>query len=136
MESFFFVIVVIVIAAALLAFVVMFNLSTMNLTERQREIATLKVLGFNQRETFAYLSRENVILTLVGILVGCGFGYLLHQYVIFSAEIDTIMFYRQLTLGSMVVSSVLTFIFSLINDIIMSFQVKKINMLESLKSVE
>lgn len=136
MESFFFVIVVIVIAAALLAFVVMFNLSTMNLTERQREIATLKVLGFNQRETFAYLSRENVILTLVGIVVGCGFGYLLHQYVIFSAEIDTIMFYRQLTLGSMVISSVLTFIFSLINDIIMSFQVKKINMLESLKSVE
>ena len=136
MESFFFVIVVIVIAAALLAFVVMFNLSNMNLTERQREIATLKVLGFNQRETFAYLSRENLLLTLVGILVGCAFGYLLHQYVIFSAEIDTIMFYRQLTIASLVISSVLTFIFSLINDIIMSFQVKKINMLESLKSVE
>ncbi|NLW29017.1 MAG: FtsX-like permease family protein [Erysipelothrix sp.] len=136
MESFFFVIVVIVIAAALLAFVVMFNLSTMNLTERQREIATLKVLGFNQRETFSYLSRENVLLTLVGICVGCAFGYLLHQYVIFSAEIDTIMFYRQLTLRSVMISSVLTILFSLINDVIMSFQVKKINMLESLKSVE
>ena len=127
---------ILLIAAGLLAFVVLYNLNHINIAERKRELATLKVLGCYDGEVNAYIFRENVILTLLGILMGFVIGILLHQYVIISLEVDLIMFGRSIALLSFFSGSILTIIFSSVVNMVMSKRIKEIDMIESLKSVE
>ncbi len=127
---------VLVISAGLLAFVVLYNLNNINITERRRELATLRVLGFYNPEVSRYVFRENVVLTLIGSVLGIGMGFLLHRFVIVTAEIDTMMFGRVISVKSYIISILLTFLFSGIVNGSMHFKLKKINMVESLKSVE
>lgn len=136
MGSFNIVIVIICGAAALLAFVVMTNLVTMNIQERIKELATLKVLGFYDRETNLYVVRENTILVVLGSLVGCIFGYYLHRYVISTVEVDLVMFNRQITWTSFVIALALTYVFAAIVNFTMYFVIRKVNMVEALKSVD
>jgi putative ABC transport system permease protein len=130
------VIVIIVVAAGLLAFVVLYNLNNINISERKRELATLKVLGFYDGEVSHYIFRENIVLTLFGIVAGVGIGIVLHRFVILTAEIDMLMFGRQISLKSYAYSIGLTLLFSFCVNGFMHFKMKKIDMIESLKSVE
>lgn len=127
---------VIVIAAGLLAFVVLYNLNNINISERRRELATLKVLGFYESEVSMYVFRENIILTVIGIIVGIGFGIVLHRFVILTAEIDLMMFGRDIKFMSYFYSICLTILFSLLVNLFMHFKLKKLDMVESMKSVE
>ena len=127
---------VIILFAGMLAFVVLYNLNNINITERRRELATLKVLGFYDLEVAAYVYRENVLLTIVGSAVGCVLGKWLHRFVIETVEIDTVMFGRNIEFGSFVTGVLLTIGFSCFVNWIMFFKLKKIDMVESLKSVE
>ncbi len=131
-----YVVVLIIVSAAMLAFVVLYNLTNINITERIREIATIKVLGFYDNEVSAYVFRENILLTLIGDAIGLGAGVWLHRFVIQVAQTDSVMFGRTLPLWCFAAAFVLTFIFSLLVDFIMHFRLKKISMVESLKSVE
>lgn len=131
-----FVVVVLIISAGLLAFVVLYSLTNINIAEREREIATIKVLGFYNREVDSYIYRENAILTILGILIGCGFGIYMHKYVMRVAEVNLVMFGREIFPISFVYSALLTILFSLIVNIFVHFKLKRINMVESLKSVE
>ena len=90
------VIVVLIVSAGMLAFVVLYNLNNINITERQRELATLKVLGFYDKEVSQYVLRENILLTIAGIIFGSGFGVLLHRYIIVTVEVDAVMFGRDI----------------------------------------
>ncbi|MFT3984891.1 MAG: FtsX-like permease family protein, partial [Lachnospiraceae bacterium] len=130
------VIYVLVVSAGLLAFVVLYNLNNININERKRELATLKVLGFYDREVDSYVNRENIILTLIGAVFGIFIGFFLHRFVILTAEIDLMMFGREIKPVSYLYSILLTFAFSFIVNAVMSFRLKKIDMVESLKSVE
>ncbi|EET59718.1 efflux ABC transporter, permease protein [Marvinbryantia formatexigens DSM 14469] len=130
------VIVVLIISAGLLAFVVLYNLNNININERKRELATIKVLGFYDGEVDAYVYRENVLLTLIGIFVGVGLGIVLHRFVIVTVEVDYCMFGRNINLPSFLVSAAFTVVFSAFVNFIMHFKLKKIDMVESLKSVE
>lgn len=127
---------VLIMAAGALSFIVLYNLNTINITERQREMATLKVLGFYDREVSAYVYRENVILTLFGAIFGAGVGTLLHQFMIRTVETDVTMFGRLILPGSYLYSFLLTILFSLLVNGAMYWKLKKIDMIESLKSVE
>ncbi len=131
-----YVIVVLILSASALAFVVLYNLSNVNVNERIREIATIKVLGFYDTEVTKYIFRENVLLTLMGIAVGLVMGIALHSFVIITAEIDTLMFGRDIKLLSFVYSAVLTAVFAFIVNIALHFKLKTVSMVESLKSVE
>lgn len=130
------VIVVLIISAGLLAFVVLYNLNNINITERIRELATIKVLGFYDMELTQYIYRENVLLTIMGIAFGCIFGKVLHRFVITSVEIETCMFGRNLDFSSFIYSIIWTILFSVLVNCVMYFKLKKIDMIESLKSVE
>ena len=130
------VIVVLIVSAGLLAFVVLYNLNNINITERKRELATLKVLGFYDMEVAEYVYRENVILTIFGILAGAGIGLALHQYIIHTVEVDMMMFGRIVFPRSYLFSGLLTLVFSLFVNYMMYYRLKKIDMIESLKSVE
>ncbi len=130
------VIVVLIMSAGLLAFIVLYNLNNININERQRELATLKVLGFYDKEISAYVYRENVLLTFIGVAVGCLLGKLLHSFVIQTVEIDMCMFGRNIEPSSYLYSILFTFVFSVLVNLAMHFKLKKINMVESLKSVE
>ena len=130
------VILVLIVSAGMLAFVVLYNLNNINITERQRELATLKVLGFYDGEVSQYVLRENVILTVLGIMFGAVFGILIHRYVITTVEVDAVMFGRNIKPLSFLYSGILTSIFSIVVNGVMHFKLKKINMVESLKSVE
>lgn len=136
LESLDIVIVVLIISAGLLAFVVLYNLNNINITERKRELATIKVLGFYDNEVSAYVYRENILLTLIGTIAGVLLGSLLHRYVIATVEIDSVMFTRIIENISFVYSALLTFGFSVFVNVVMYFKLKKIDMVESLKSVE
>lgn len=136
LESLDIVIVVLIISAGLLAFVVLYNLNNINITERKRELATIKVLGFYDNEVSAYVYRENILLTLIGTVAGVLLGSLLHRYVIATVEIDSVMFTRIIENISFVYSALLTFGFSVFVNVVMYFKLKKIDMVESLKSVE
>ncbi len=127
---------VLIISAGLLAFIVLYNLNNININERKRELATLKVLGFQDMEVATYVYRENIILTAVGILVGIFLGIILHRFVILTAEIDTIMFGRKMKGISYAFSALLTFGFSGFVNYVMFYKLRKIDMVESLKSVE
>ena len=136
MERVDFVVVIIILAAAALAMVVLFNLSNINITERQRELATIKLLGFYDREVSAYVYRENIVLTVFGILIGCFMGHWLHIYLVRSTEIDLMMFGRQTKATAYLYAAILTTIFSFLVNVLAHFRMKKIDMVESLKSAE
>ncbi|MDO4276771.1 MAG: ABC transporter permease [Eubacteriales bacterium] len=130
------VIVVLIVSAGMLAFVVLYNLNNINITERQRELATLKVLGFFDKEVSQYVFRENILLTLIGVLAGAAFGILLHRFVIVTVEVDAVMFGRNIKALSFVYSGLFTCGFSAFVNMVMHYKLKKIDMVESLKSVE
>ena len=130
------VIIVLIISAGMLAFVVLYNLNTVNIAERKRELATLKVLGFYDLEVAEYVYRENILLTFIGAALGCGLGKVLHLFIIQTVEVDSAMFGRIIHGTSYLYSLVFTVLFSLIINGMMYFKLKKIDMVESLKSVE
>ena len=130
------VIIVLIVSAGMLAFVVLYNLNSINITERQRELATLKVLGFYDVEVAEYVFRENILLTLIGAFVGVIFGKVLHLFVIQTVEVDAAMFGRSIYLPSYIYSFLFTIGFSLFVNWVMYFKLKKIDMVESLKSIE
>lgn len=130
------VVAVLIISAGMLAFVVLYNLNNININERKRELATIKVLGFYDLEVDAYVYRENIVLTFLGALAGIGIGMLLHRYIITTVEVDMCMFGRNIYLPSYIYSVLFTFAFSFIINGAMHFKLKKIDMVESLKSVE
>ena len=130
------VIVVLIVSAGMLAFVVLYNLNNINITERQRELATLKVLGFYDGEVASYVYRENILLTIIGSVVGMVLGNLLHRYIILTVEVDEAMFGRQIHWQSYLYSFLFTVAFSLFVNWVMFYKLKKIDMVESLKSVE
>ena len=127
---------ILIISAGLLAFVVLYNLLNANITERIRELATIKVLGFYDKEVYDYISRETIILTVIGMLFGIGGGYFLTLYIIKTCEIDMLMFNPQITVWSYLFGVIITAVFAIIVNIITYFSLKKIDMIESLKSVE
>lgn len=130
------VIVVLIISAGALAFVVLYNLNNISITERKRELATLKVLGFYNKEVTAYVYRENIVLTILGSVFGMVLGWILHRFVIVTVEIESVMFGRNIDVSSFVFAFLLTAAFSLLVNGAMYFKLKKIDMVESLKSVE
>ena len=136
LQSLDIVIVVLIISAGMLAFVVLYNLNNINITERKRELATLKVLGFYDKEVTEYVYRENILLTLIGSVFGMLLGKILHRFIIVTVEIDSVMFGRNINTISFVYAFFLTVVFSLFVNGVMYFKLKKINMVESLKSVE
>lgn len=127
---------VLIISAGALAFVVLYNLTNINITERIREIATLKVMGFYDIEVDSYIFRENIILTLMGIAAGLFGGTFLASFIIQTAEIDLVMFGRDISFMSYVYSALITLVFSIIVVIYMHGHLKKVDMIEALKSVE
>ncbi len=127
---------VLIIFSAFLAFVVLYNLNSINITERKRELATLKVLGFHDTEVAMYIYRENLILTVIGIVVGVFIGIVLHRYLITTVEVDLMMFGRKINTSSFLVCALWTGLFSLGVNLMMYWHFKKIDMIESLKSVE
>lgn len=130
------VVLLLIICANLLAFVVLYNLTNINITERLREIATIKVLGFYDREVSAYVYRENLWLTLFGTALGLVLGIFLHQFVVQTAEVDMVMFERTIKPLSYLWSALLTFLFAGLVNFVMYFRLKKVSMVESLKSIE
>ena len=136
MESMDYIVFLIVACAGSLAFIVLYNLTNINITERIREIATIKVLGFYARETADYVFRENLVLTGMGAVVGLGLGKWLHSFVMYKINIDMISFKTMITPVSYVWSLLLTFVFAMLVNGVMYFKLEKINMAESLKSIE
>lgn len=136
MDSVDSVVLVLIASAAALAYVVMYNLTNINISERMRELATIKVLGFYDKEVAGYVYRENIILSIIGTLAGLILGVFLHKYVITTAETDMVMFSREIKIMSFIYSSILTIVFSSLVNIVMYKKLKKINMVESLKSAE
>lgn len=128
--------IVLITVAGMLSFVVLYNLNNININERRRELATLKVLGFYDLEVAEYVYRENILLTLIGTLVGCGIGKFLHMFTITTVEVDAAMFGREISMQSYLTGALFTIGFSIFVNFIMYFKLKKINMVESLKSVE
>lgn len=131
-----FIVWVLIVSAGLLAFIVLYNLANLNISERMREIATIKVLGFFDGEVYQYISRESILLTLIGIIIGLFAGYFLNMFIIETCELDNIMFTRLIYIQSFVYSILITLLFSYIISIVTHFSLKKVNMIESLKSVE
>ncbi len=125
-----------IICAGALAMVVLYNLANINITERVREIATIKVLGFYDNETDGYIFRENIFSALIGIILGWFFGKYLHRFVVQTAEVDIVMFDRTLELSSYIISALLTLLFTAVIIFILHFKLKKVDMVSSLKSVE
>lgn len=136
LKSLNLVIVVLIISAGALAFVVLYNLNTVNIAERKRELATLKVLGFYDMEVAEYVYRENIILTFLSAAVGVALGRLLHLFIIQTVEVDSAMFGRNINLPSYLYSLALTVLFSFLINGVMYFKLKRIDMVESLKSIE
>ena len=135
-KSLGFIVVVLIISAGLLAFVVLYNLTNVNISERIREIATIKVLGFRDKEVSSYVFRENLILSFIGSLVGLGLGTVLHRLIMNLAELDSVMFGRVIFFRSYVLSVIITMVFAWLVAKFMHKKLVKIPMVESLKSVE
>lgn len=136
MNSINYIVIILISCAALLAFVVLYNLSVINITERIKEIATVKVLGFDDMEVSAYIFRENVILTVIGTLEGLFWGVIIHRLVLMVAEVDIITFVRDISFMSFVYAAVLSFVFSMTVNVVLHNKLKKVDMVESLKSIE
>lgn len=131
-----YIVIVLIVSAALLAFIVLYNLTNINIGERQREIATIKVLGFFDREVDAYIYRETAVLSIIGTLFGLIFGIFLCRFVVKTAEVDMVMFGRHIKAMSFVLSAAITLLFSFFVNLVMHPRLKKIDMVESLKSNE
>ncbi len=136
MNAINYAVIIIIAAAAALAFVVLYNLTNINITERVRELATLKVLGFYDKEVTAYVYRENLFLTLFGIVLGLFMGRWLHAWMVRTVEVDLVMFGRTAPPYAYVIAAVLTLVFSAAVNLAAHFRLKKVDMVESLKSVE
>lgn len=128
--------IILIVSAGLLAFVVLYNLSNINISERKRELASIKVLGFYDSEVYKYVSRENTILTVIGMTFGCLIGYVLTMYLIKTCEFDITMFSPKISIYSYIYSLLITLGFTILVNIATYFALKKIKMVESLKSVE
>jgi len=131
-----FVIIVLIVSAGALAFVVLYNLTNVNISERLREIATIKVLGFYDNEVSAYVYRENIILTIIGSLVGLGLGTALHRFIMITVELESVMFGRTIDFASYLFAFIITLAFAIFVNLAMYYKLKNIPMVESLKSVE
>ena len=131
-----YIVIVMIVFAGALAFVVLYNLTNVNISERHREIATIKVLGFYDNEVSAYIYRENIILTIIGALLGLIMGIYLHKFIMITVEMENIMFGLELEKKSYIYALILTFIFSVLVNITMHYKLKNIEMVESLKSVD
>lgn len=136
MDAINYAVVIIIVAAAALAFVVLYNLTNINITERMRELATLKVLGFYDRETTAYVLRENLFLTIFGVVLGLVLGRFLHSWMVLTVEVDLVMFGRTAPPYAYVLAAAMTALFSLIVNVVAHFKLKNVDMVESLKTVE
>lgn len=135
-KSLNYVVLLMIVSAGALAFVVLYNLSNVNISERIREIATIKVLGFYDKEVSAYIYRENVILTLIGAVVGLGLGVILHQFIMITVEVENMMFGRLINPLSYAAAFILTIVMGTIVNLVMNKKLKKVEMVESLKSVD
>ena len=130
------IVVVLVVAAASLAFIVLYNLTNINITERVREIATLKVLGFTPREVNAYIYRETFLLAAIGCAVGLVLGVWMESFVVVTAEVNQVMFGREIHVASFVIAFALTMLFTVLVMLAMRGKLRRIDMVESLKSNE
>lgn len=136
MDNFSYVSMVLIVSAGMLAFVVLYNLASVNISERNREMATIKVLGFYDREVYNYIGRESSIFTVIGILLGMVIGQILTSFIIKTCEVDMLMFAPVISFKSYIYSALITLCFTIIVDIATYFALKKIDMISSLKSVE
>lgn len=136
MKSLNYVVVILIVSAGLLAFVVLYNLSNVNISERIRELATIKVLGFYDKEVYLYITRETIILTAIGLVLGLVAGYFLDFFILETCEINMLRFRKFVAPLSFVFAALITILFTIIVNIVTYFALKKINMIESLKSVE
>lgn len=136
MNSLNYVVVILIVSAGLLAFVVLYNLSNVNISERIRELATIKVLGFYDKEVYEYVTRETVILTAIGIVLGLIGGYFLSFFIIKTCEINVLRFGKEIMPLSYLYAIIITVIFTMIVNVVTYFSLKKIDMIESLKSIE
>jgi putative ABC transport system permease protein len=136
MDALDLVVIVVVVCAGLLAVTVLYNLTNININERIREIATIKVLGFNAKETGLYVFKESLSLTVIGSVLGLGLGYLLLLFVMSQIKIDMVWFKALVTPMSYALSITLTILAAVIVDFVFYFKLDKINMAEALKSVE
>ena len=130
------VVLILIVLSGALSFVVLYNLSYINISERKREIATLKVLGFTDKEVDDYIVKETIILTIMGITLGLIFGILLTNIIINTVEIEIVRFIHHINLSSYLITSFMIMLFTIIVSIIIHYALKKIDMIESLKSVE
>lgn len=135
-KNLYFIIIIMVVSAAVLAFVVLYNLNNINISERRRELATFKLLGFYDYELAKYVYRENIILTFLGIILGIVLGVIIHRFVMITVETDVYMFGRELSFLSILIATILTVLFTVAVNLLMKMRLKKIDMIESLKSVE
>ena len=136
LDSISMVVVIMIVCAGLLAFIVLYNLSIINITERLKEIATIKVLGFDDNEVSAYIFRENILLTVIGIVEGIISGVIVHRIVLMMADVDIITYGRNIDFSSFIYSVVLAFGFSMLVNVVLHSKLKKVEMVESLKSIE
>lgn len=136
LSSLDYIVILVIACAAALAFIVLYNLTNINITERLREIATIKVLGFYGTETAMYVFRENMLLTAVGAVAGIPLGILLHKFVMSQIQVDMVAFNNHVGMKSFVFSMVYTFVFAVLVDLVMIRRLEKINMAESMKSIE
>ena len=136
LENMDYVVWILIVSAGVLALTVLYNLSNVNISERIRELATIKVLGFYDREVYNYVSKENTVLTAIGIALGLGAGYFLTLIIVKTCELDILMFPTDIGIWCYIISIILTIVFTIIIQIINYFALKKIDMIESLKSIE
>ena len=136
MKNFSYVSLVLIVSAGMLAFIVLYNLASINISERNREMATIKVLGFYDKEVYNYIGRESNILTIIGIAFGMGIGVVLTRFIIKTCEIDILMFDSNIKAISYVYAILITLIFTIVVNIVTYFSLKKIDMISSLKSAE
>ena len=130
------VVLILIVLSGALSFVVLYNLSYINISERKREIATLKVLGFTDKEVDDYIVKETIILTIMGIVFGLIFGILLTNIIINTVEIEIVRFIHRIKISSYLITAFMIMLFTIIVSIIIHYALKKIDMIESLKSVE
>ena len=136
MKNFSYVSLVLIVSAGMLAFIVLYNLASINISERNREMATIKVLGFYDKEVYNYIGRESNILTIIGIAFGIGIGVFLTRFIIKTCEIDILMFDSNISAISYIYAILITLIFTIVVNIVTYFSLKKIDMISSLKSAE
>lgn len=135
-QSIDLVIVILIVCAGALNFIVLYNLTNINIQERKSEIATIKVLGFRRKEVYDYIFRENIMLSVIGSLLGMIFGYGLHQFIIRTVELDVTMFVRHIHFSSYIIAGIMTIGFTLLINFVMRRVLNKVDMVESLKSIE